>query len=1728
VKFGCKLSLVLLTLVLATSSAFGNNYPYPGKRTEVPCTGCPDDNKDLPTYAYNDPIVAHVGRFVDSSRTINAQHIGMRTIRARAIRSNLNTDRVYLALGETVGSYNMDTFFTTVLKAQMSPASTLQTGDPYGRYSTPIERIAIPDSFLYPEAKKSGWRTEWLDHQVNLTDFDSDDRGNVYVGNLYWGWGISKDTGLTNGTHMTFVSQTDAGIEPNAVISIKSGNRYYAIIATAANSNSAKQIVYDTTNPASPVKGVTRTGKHWGVSSWTKNDELERIAIISPDGVLRIYSYSSLVSGTPIAEFSPQGSAKYLDAAIDETGRIWVAETNSNVLVRISPNGSGYTRTTHSVYGGPFAPLKIAAAGGYVAIAGKTDANEVRLIKLEGSNPVPVDTNNFFRKYYFAPPLGYAGPTLFVPAYTSFSDIGLVEHGNKTYLIFSAEGLGDVYEIEAGEAISASMIPNSFGTTNPNAPKPVDGPFYGDLLKFKATSNSTTATYTVDWNFGNPEAPTNIRQTDLGAQIEHQYSGLTTAAKISAPKTVTAKATSDASIASDLTVNLKVPVARVGIPGRAQGMTTATKEAFVVVAGEKFTDASDGAVEGHYSSWAIDSLPAVKIKPNGEIPVGALGSHTLTMTANYGMYDETTLTGSNPYTVLVDQLTYTVRPFTATIKPPANSANNLTFTADARATPDRLLLNTSQWTVTWTLVGGSAAAAEAAGFEPTAAETVNVGTVPPFVVPKGLIVNGSKVKLQITVPAAAVTLPAYVSVEDETTLVIPDPAVSKTGCGNAGDPCTLTAKSAASPSASTSSWSLSWSIKLGSNTVKTGTDNPITFTPATAGAYTATVTDTVFGKTGKLDFTVAAATCGPIAESHQANPATDCGNNCQANVDIEFTPNFFGYAVQPCDQFTWDFGDNTKATTEVAKHKYTANGTYPVKFTLKNNTGSHTWPTLSVKIGGGVVTPPTCVAPTAITFDWLGTKGCSPSKACEVGESVKFTGRRGASALANCDTTQWNINGTQTATKSPSFTFTSTGTFTVSLTVSNGEGTAPAVSKSVNVVPSTASCTGSAPEQAVSIEYEGAVSGCIGGGTVLCQATETIQFNPTFFGYSPQPCDRYEWDFGDGTPKSSAQSPTHAYADAVNRTATLRVYNTNNPTGVTKTADVLFSTAPIKQQPVLAFSNPPSSGSKGVQMTFTVDSDISTTGWVWNFGDGTGNDTSQSTRVARNSTITHTFNKTGPVSVQVSARNAEETNLSRVGIAVLTLDITETPEYRYLLPVVTHGPGQNNSVWRTDVQIYNPDPTVSDNNQLELTATFNGAPTTLRVAQSTYIFEDFMQRLTTASSASGPVILSTRSKYAPQIWTRTYNQTENGTFGQFIPAIRLDAAGGGSAIGTGKYFLAGLRNDASYRTNLGFVNPNDQAITVHVAVYDDQGLSLGQFDRTLQPFVLDQFPITHASALPNLKADRPFSLEMTVPDGKWMISYASSINSASNDPVYLQAIRESELSSVDYRDSFIPGVGHVGAWRSDVTVFNPYNRVVTVDLSYYDQSGALKGEANNVPVPAGAFLQYNDFLKQGVFGNLADSLGVLRVSVPSTVAADHFPMTFARTYNDDGSGKTYGQGIGGFAASRANVKPGKPALIPAVRNVPGKYYTNVGLTNVSNTDAVVTVKVLNPNTGAEIAAQQHTVKAFQSLVYRLDIGAFENASIKVEVTGGNIWAFCSMIDDRTKDPEYISAQPVVQ
>lgn len=1722
-----------MLVLLAAPTAYAQFWPMPGKNTAVKCTGCVKPTTDKLTYPYKDPLVRFVGRYVDSSSTGNYQNSGMRTVRARTIRTYDSRNRIFVQMGEMAGFFDVRTFFTTKLAQPLVTINSINMNPNQGwsRLGNPYEKVQLPDRFFYAESRDSTWTAAPVDAQRMLMDADMDDRGYVYATTIANGWGIGKDDGTNTGGHVEPVVQMNdsSQIVAKIIFAIKANGNYYAVLSETQRGAEATQI-FNVTTPATPASVGKRTGMTNGIKNWAKYDAGSRVAVIHTDGRLAIYDYAGLLNGTALSTFTPRSGKTFTALTFDESGRVWATEAGSipdaALLWKYSPSGSSYSATSHDVYGENFGPVQIHAAAGYIAIVGGTGVppnmtNDVKLFKVAGGVPSQIDVDKFFGKYYHrAPDANHTAQADFNPSYYEAGGVQIVEYNGKTYLMYSAGGLGDVFELESGDSVSVSTLPGPYGTANPYAQSTEEGPFYGDILKFKGTSSSALApTFTLEWDFANIESGAlNEAISAVNAPVPHQFTGLSSQSKITQTKNVTAEVAGDPSIAGSVPVTLKVPKPRITIPGGTT-ITASGAASFEAVPGEVFKDASDGVVEGHFATWTIDNA-GTPLAPNVPMAVGALGTHTLAFSASYGTYDPTTFAITSPYVASLSNLSYTVKPFVTSPIAQTTTGTNYTFSSTARYSASAL--TATQWTVTWTLEAGGAAG----NVQAQESSTVAVGTVPPFVIAKSAVQNGNRVKLQISVDPSTVPSATYATVTQTYDISIPVIGVNiVSGCENAGEDCKLVAVSL--NNGSTANWNISWSVKRGLTEVAAGTGLNITFKPTQEGSYTATATETSFGVGAQKTFSVAATICGPVPEDYQVGIGDECGGQCTVNVPVRLNASIIGYTVQPCDTLTWDFGDSTapvsgKAEKASVLHTYTRNGTFRPKFTIKNNNNQRTWEGV-VQVGGSSNND--CTLPTGISITYTGTKGCTlGGAACKTSESVKFTALRNGAGLSSCDGVRWTFDGTdQVTTRTPSKTFAA-GQHTVTVVVYNTVGEAQPVSITLNVTSDNTGCDSSyAQEHNVSLTYSGAESGCSQSNTTPCKLNENITFGTSIFGYTLQACDKFDWSFGD-TSTSTSREPTKKYTTQKDSyKVTLKISNTSNPGGTLFSVDVPFATVPVKAVPELEFTSFPSTASKNATVTFAVrvKNDVNATGWIWDFGDQSV-DTSQSSNVGRNATITHTYTRSATFNVSVRARNSEDSATATSGQAAGQIKVEDVPEYRYVLPVVAHGPGRNNSVWRTDVQIYNPDPNASTK-PLDMTASFRGVDKTLRVTTSTFIYEDFMNVFTNGND-QGSVLISARTQYAPQIWTRTYNVTETGTFGQFIPAIRLDNAGGGAAVGEGKYYMAGLRNDVRYRTNLGLVNPNAQTITANVRIYDDQGLQLGSFPRQLGSFQLDQFPITDPTAAPNLKSDRPFSVEIEVPAGQWVIAYASLIDG--DDPVFMQAIRESEFSSADYRNTIIPGVGHIGQWRSDVTIYNPNGRTVPVDLAYYDQTGTRIAEAKAVPVGAGEFLQYNDLLKEGIFGSIsAESLGVLRVTVPDAVSADRFPMTFARTYNDNGSGKTYGQGITGFATGRANVKPNKPALIAGIRS-DASYYTNVGLTNVSDVDAVVKVKRLDPSSGAEMEIQSHTIKPNQSVVARIDLGVFEKASLKIETTGGNVWAFCSIVDKGTADPEYVAATPL--
>jgi PKD repeat protein len=184
------------------------------------------------------------------------------------------------------------------------------------------------------------------------------------------------------------------------------------------------------------------------------------------------------------------------------------------------------------------------------------------------------------------------------------------------------------------------------------------------------------------------------------------------------------------------------------------------------------------------------------------------------------------------------------------------------------------------------------------------------------------------------------------------------------------------------------------------------------------------VVTNIDGKEGMLvgGFNVIQAGIPPIA-NFTATPS-----NGTAPLTIQFNDTSTTLPIS----WTWTFGDGGTSNIQNASHRYTNPGTYTVKLTVTNATGSDS----EIKTNYITVSPPvvTNISPTAL-FSANVVAGQTPL-------TVQFTDK---SVSTGTTTYAWDINNDGTVdytTKNPSHTYQAAGTYAVKLTVTNASGSA--------------------------------------------------------------------------------------------------------------------------------------------------------------------------------------------------------------------------------------------------------------------------------------------------------------------------------------------------------------------------------------------------------------------------------------------------------------------------------------------------------------------------------------------------------------------------------------------------------------------------------------------------------------------------------------------------------------
>ena len=316
---------------------------------------------------------------------------------------------------------------------------------------------------------------------------------------------------------------------------------------------------------------------------------------------------------------------------------------------------------------------------------------------------------------------------------------------------------------------------------------------------------------------------------------------------------------------------------------------------------------------------------------------------------------------------------------------------------------------------------------------------------------------------------------------------------------------------------------------------------------------------------------------------------------------------FFDQSTGPVTFWQWDFADGTTSNEQNPIHTYAAGGTYNVRLTVANFSGTPDFIDQAV----------TVAAPPTVTFTPTNTD--VPPTSTEVPPDAQYIFAVDAvnplmvqffdQSTGPVTFWQWDFaDGTTSNEQNPIHTYAAGGTYNVRLTVANFSGTPDFIDQAVTVAapptvtftPTNTDVPPTSTEVPPDAQYIFAVD-----------AVNPLMVQ--FFDQSSGPVTFWQWDFGDGT-TTNEQNPIHTYAAGGTYNVRLTVANfSGTPDFIDQAVTVaapptatLEPTATPTELPPVANFTYAQPGTDVLTLQFTSQSTGNIGYYEWNFGDGSG------------------------------------------------------------------------------------------------------------------------------------------------------------------------------------------------------------------------------------------------------------------------------------------------------------------------------------------------------------------------------------------------------------------------------------------------------------------------------------------------------------------------------------------
>jgi hypothetical protein len=492
------------------------------------------------------------------------------------------------------------------------------------------------------------------------------------------------------------------------------------------------------------------------------------------------------------------------------------------------------------------------------------------------------------------------------------------------------------------------------------------------------------------------------------------------------------------------------------------------------------------------------------------------------------------------------------------------------------------------------------------------------------------------------------------------------------------------------------------------------------------------------------------------------------------------------------------------------------------------------------------------------------------------------------------------------------------------------------------------------------------------------------------------------------------------------------------------------------------------------------------------------------------------------------------------------------PPDALIFPVVGHATGANDSLFESDIRVTNLTaatarydvnftPTNTDGTQTGSSSTIEIAPNATMALDdivaslfgtgttSSAIGMLEVRPLTTASSSSAGFFGSTGTastirELSTAASSRTYNFTPQGTFGQYIPAVRFSDFVGRAIDGSAPSILSlqQVAESADFRANFGFAEAAGAPVQLSVRVFDTASNLLKTIPVSLKAGEHQQLNgMLALNGVTNLANGR-VEVEVVSGDGK-VTAYVSEVDNKTNDPLLVSAVLKGGITSNKW---VVPGVAYINNptafWVTDMRVFNAGATAMTTTLTFYAEREPSVKMSKEFTLQPGEIKVLDNVIAEH-FAALGRPTGSIAVTTPSNANL----IVTARTYNRTANG-TYGQFVPGVTPAESVGASDRALQLLQLEQSP-RLRTNIGLLETSGQPATIEVSAVIPDSlVTPVITYDLQPNEFRQISLADFAGgqALYNTRVTVKVINGTgrVTAYGSAIDELKGDPTYVPAQ----